>query len=43
MRHVIVYRSAKVADMYLFVDQHEGPLTPELAGAIDMIMKDLTP
>ena len=24
MRHVIVYRSAKVADMYLFVDQREG-------------------
>ncbi len=24
MRHVIVYKSAKVADMYLFVDQHDG-------------------
>ena len=24
MRHVIVYKSVKVADMYLFVDQHEG-------------------
>lgn len=24
MRHVIVYKSLKVADMYLFVDQHEG-------------------
>ncbi len=24
MRHVIVYKSVKVADMYLFVDQQEG-------------------
>ncbi len=24
MRHVIVYKSVRVADMYLFVDQHEG-------------------
>ena len=24
MRHVIVYKSVKVADMYLFVDQHEN-------------------
>jgi len=24
MRHVIVYKSVRVADMYLFVDQREG-------------------
>lgn len=24
MRHVIVYKSIRIAEMYLFVDQHEG-------------------
>ena len=24
MRHVIVYKSVRIADMYLFVDQREG-------------------
>ncbi len=49
MRRVIVYKSVKVADMYLFVDQHEGlervpqSLLTRFGKPIEAMRLELTP
>jgi uncharacterized protein len=48
MRQVVVYRSSKVADLYLFVDQQEGlvhvpaPLLARFGKPIEALQIELT-
>ena len=49
MRRVIVYKSVKIADMYLFVDQHEDlervppSLLARFGRPVEAMRLDLTP